>query len=128
MIIPPFFRLSSTARENEQTPPAVVFRAAGRLRDAGTVRRPVGRQLLRAELDPVRAQQVPPRTAAVRGRRIAAAAAAADVRTASKSARVHRPGETRESPLVVFDRLTGVRPKVAPDHLAYRSAAGTRSW
>jgi len=76
----------------------VVFRAAGRLRDAGAVRRPAGRQLFRAEPDPVRAQQVPPpRTAAGRRRRRIEAAAAADVRAAATSARVHRPGETRET-------------------------------
>lgn len=78
-----------------ETASATVRAAAGRLCRAGAVRRPVGRQLFRAELDPSRAQHLPSRTAAVRGRQNTAAAAAA-VRNGSTSASVRRAGETRE--------------------------------
>jgi len=68
----------------------MVFHAAGRRLHAVPVRRPVGRQLFRTQLDPVRAQQVPSR--AVRG---AAAAAVPKARGRRQKARVHSPGETR---------------------------------
>jgi len=76
----------------------MVFHAAGRRLHAFPVRRPVGRQLFRTQLDPVRAQQVPSRTRAVR--RAAAAAVAVVVskaRGGCEKALVHCPGETRET-------------------------------
>jgi len=77
----------------------MVFYAAGRRLHAAAVRRPVGRQLFRTQLDPVRAQQVPSRTRAVRGAAAvaAAAAAAAVARGRGEKARVHSPGEKRET-------------------------------
>lgn len=67
----------------------MVFRAAGRRLHAGPVRRPVGGQLFRTQLDPVRAQQVPSRTRAVRRR-----AAVPKALGGCEKARVHSPGET----------------------------------
>lgn len=70
----------------------MVFHAVGRRLHAVPVRRPVGRQLFRTQLDPVRAQQVPPRTTAVRR-----AAAVSKARGRREKAIVHCPGETRET-------------------------------
>lgn len=75
----------------------MVFHAAGRRLHAAAVPRPVGRQLFRTQLDPVRAQQVPSRTRAVRGTAAIAAAAVSVARGRGEKARVHSPGEKRET-------------------------------
>lgn len=62
----------------------------GRQLHAVLVRRPAGHQLLRTQLDAVRAQQVPPRATAVRR-------AARPVRRRSETALVHRAGEKRKT-------------------------------
>lgn len=68
----------------------VVF-TRGRVLHAVPVHRTVGRKLFRTQLDPVRTQQVPSRTAAVRLAAIVCGAAAI-----VSSARVHSPSKTRK--------------------------------
>lgn len=75
---------------------AMVVFARGRVLHAVPVRRTVGRQLFRAQLDPVRTQQVPSRTAAVRLAAIVSGAAAT-----VPSTRVHSTGKTRKTRFVV---------------------------
>lgn len=69
----------------------MVFLAPGRLSDAVHVRGPVGRQLLRTQLDSVRAQQVPSRVAV----RELAAGVTTPVYRPSETG-VHSVGEKRE--------------------------------
>lgn len=84
------------ARDHEAE---MVFVAAARVPDAVRVPRPVGRQLLRAQLDPVRAQQVPSRAGRVRRRPVASVAGGVPSRVGRPAGQtgVHSPGETRES-------------------------------
>lgn len=69
----------------------MVFFAVGRVLHADPMSRPAGRQLLRAQLDPVRTQQVPSRATAVRRRGRSAVAVAVP-----STADLRGPGKTRE--------------------------------
>jgi len=73
----------------------MVFHAAGRRLHAFPVRRPVSRQLFRTQLDPVRAQQVPSRTRAVR--RAAVGVVVSKTRGCCEKALVYCPGEKSET-------------------------------